>query len=257
MTNSNKDAGAWEDDDSALFIADGDVFVPDRAQQFDVFRSLVPAPANGLVVELCCGAGHLAQALLAAHPDLTYLALDGSPAMLAETERRCGEHAARITTCRFEILDRIWREFDDAPVAVFSSLAVHHLDGAGKRQLFKDMTAALQPGGRLVIADLVKTADAGGNEVAARAWDDSARRQSLARDGNLAAFERFVATGWNYYRDPQPDPIDKPDTLLDQLGWMQDAGLAAVDVYWLQAGHAIFGGFKPGGQLARAGDCGN
>jgi tRNA (cmo5U34)-methyltransferase len=108
------------------------------------------------------------------------------------------------------------------------------------------MTSALKPGGVLVIADLIKPADAAGVEAAARAWDDSARRQALARDGNLAAYERFVASNWNYYRDPDPDPIDQPDTLRDQLAWLREAGLEAVDVYWMQAGHAVFGGRKPG-----------
>lgn len=164
--------------------------------------------------------------------------------MLAQTTRRCAAHGERITACLFDIAGADWRRFDDAPVAVFSSLAVHHLDGAGKRRLLADMTLALKPGGVLVIADLIKPADAAGVEAAARAWDDSARRQALARDGNLEAFERFVASNWNYYRDPAPDPIDKPDTLLDQLGWLKDAGLEAVDVYWMQAGHAIFGGRK-------------
>lgn len=244
MANKEKAQTDWQEDDSALFIADGDVFVPERAQQFEVFKTLVPAPGDGLVVELCCGAGHLADALLSAHSHLKVAAFDGSPAMLAETERRCAAHGARLSTQQFDIAETAWRRFAEAPVAVFSSLAVHHLDGADKRQLFSDMTAALQPGGVLAIADLLKPADAAGAEAAARAWDDSARRQSLARDGDLEAYERFVSTGWNYYRDPDPDPIDKPDTLLDQLAWLGEAGLEAVDVYWMQAGHALFGGRK-------------
>ena len=42
------------------------------------------------------------------------------------------------------------------------------------------------------------------------------------------------------------DPIDKPSTLLEQLRWLEAAGFAAVDVFWMEAGHAIFGGVKPG-----------
>ena len=48
------------------------------------------------------------------------------------------------------------------------------------------------------------------------------------------------------YSDPAPDPIDQPSALLDQLKWLEAAGLRNVDVHWLMAGHAIFSGVKPG-----------
>ncbi len=47
---------------------------------------------------------------------------------------------------------------------------------------------------------------------------------------------------WNYYRFP--DAGDRPSPLVDQLAWLKEAGFAIVDCFWLQAGHAIFGGFK-------------
>ena len=42
-----------------------------------------------------------------------------------------------------------------------------------------------------------------------------------------------------------PEDIDKPSPLLTQLKWLEQAGFKAVDVFWMQAGHAIFGGWKP------------
>ena len=38
---------------------------------------------------------------------------------------------------------------------VFSALAVHHLDGPGKADLFARVAAVLEPGGRFVLADVV------------------------------------------------------------------------------------------------------
>ncbi len=46
------------------------------------------------------------------------------------------------------------------------------------------------------------------------------------------------------YRYPDVDDIDKPSRLLDQLKWLEQAGFADVDVFWMQAGHALFGGRK-------------
>ena len=62
----------------------------------------------------------------------------------------------------------------------------------------------------------------------------------------MKAFEFFQDDTWNYYSDPAPDPIDQPSALLDQLKWLEAAGLRNVDVHWLKAGHAIFSGVKPG-----------
>jgi hypothetical protein len=48
-----------------------------------------------------------------------------------------------------------------------------------------------------------------------------------------------------HFIDPEPDPVDMPSRLFDQLVWLRDADLTAVDVYWMKAGHALFGGRKP------------
>jgi hypothetical protein len=76
----------------------------------------------------------------------------------------------------------------------------------------------------------------------AAAWDRSAEAQALAKTGSRQLFEQFVKTEWNYYRFP--DPFDKPSPLFDQLTWLKAAGFAVVDCFWLQAGHAIYGGYK-------------
>jgi tRNA (cmo5U34)-methyltransferase len=51
--------------------------------------------------------------------------------------------------------------------------------------------------------------------------------------------------GWNYFRDPDGNSIDKPSSLAEQLAWLAEAGVVGVDCQWLLAGHAIFGGRKP------------
>ena len=123
-------------------------------------------------------------------------------------------------------------------------VAIHHLDGPQKQQLYKDIAGALAPGGVFVIADLVAPMTPEGVGVAAKAWDEAVRVQSLALDGDLRAFERFLADDWNYYSDPSPDPVDKPSPLYAQLKWLENAGLKDADVHWLKGGHAIFSARK-------------
>jgi tRNA (cmo5U34)-methyltransferase len=127
---------------------------------------------------------------------------------------------------------------------VVSSLAIHHLDGTGKRELFRDVYRMLEPGGAFLIADLVMPASEAGLRLAARSWDEAVRERSLRLLGDERAFERFEEEKWNLYRYPDPE-VDRPSGLYEQLTWLREAGFENVDVSWMRAGHAVFGGTKP------------
>ncbi|HEX5690948.1 MAG TPA: class I SAM-dependent methyltransferase, partial [Roseiflexaceae bacterium] len=219
--------------------------VPEREQQIETFCDLIPPrDAPFTILELCGGAGVLAGALLQRFPNATVYDYDGSPEMLDHARAQLARFGERFQTLRFDLADHSWRRPSFPVHAVVSSLAIHHLDGAGKQQLFRDIHAMLEPGGVLAIADVVETAGASATTVAANAWDAAVRKRALDFDGNLDAFAAFERQKWNMYRFFDPDDIDKPSRLIDQLKWLEAAGFADVDVYWMRAGHAIFGGRK-------------
>jgi len=249
---------AWDEEDSRGFLDDGRFFVPEREQQIAAICALMPeipeppehAPESpdappAHVVELCCGEGLLSGALLARLPHAVVHGYDGSEAMLAHARAALAGHGGRFEARRFDLQDAGWRRFPWPVHAFVTSLALHHLDGTAKRRLFADLAAALAPGGALVIADLVLPASPEATELAAAVWDLEVRRRSLDLAGDLRPYQRFVATGWNLFEDPAADPTDTPSPLFDQLRWLAEAGLEAVDVYWMKAGHAIYGGRKP------------
>lgn len=236
----------WDENHSRGFLHNGRYFVPERERQVGIIADLIPQPApGGLLVELCSGEGLLSRALLERFADCHVLALDGSAQMLEQTQATCRDHAGRLTTAAFELAQSGWRRFAEPPHAVVSSLAIHHLDGRQKQDLFADLAAALKPGGVLVVADIVRPPSAGGLDIAARQWDEAVRARALAIDGDLAAFAEFNRLGWNYFRNPDGEPIDKPSSLAEQLSWLAKAGFIEVDRAWLFAGHAIFSGRKP------------
>ncbi len=239
--------GTWSEENSATFLDIGRYAVPEREVQIDTICGLIAAQGEPRsILELCCGGGLLAKALLERFPAARLLALDGSPKMLEATRAAVGEVlAARLETRLFDLASDDWRQAEAAPQAVVSSLAIHHLDGPGKARLFAGVLRMLAPGGLFLVADMMLPAGEGATRWAARAWDDEARRRALEFDGDLAGFERFRDDGWNYFSDPEPDPIDQPSTLYDQLSWLREAGFAEVDVFWMKAGHAVFGGRKP------------
>jgi tRNA (cmo5U34)-methyltransferase len=225
---------AWTETDSQRFLDDGAVFVPGREEQVATLRALIPGRADEVftVAELGAGGGVLARAVLEAYPRCRYVALDGSPTMRARLGGSLARYGPRVEVRAFALAGRAWRTALPRPLrCVLASLVVHHLPGAGKRRLFADLARRLEPGGALLLADIVAPPSAAARETFARQWDDAARLQSLALTGGLAAFQRFQRDGWNFYR-ATPDPYDRPSRLDEQLRWLREAGLATVDCYF-------------------------
>lgn len=247
MQPNDRPQSDWGSDNTQTFIDFGRYFVPEREYQIKLFCDLIPA-GNGAsqIVELCCGEGLLAGALLEQHPNSTVIGYDGSPDMLAHASDKLAQYGERFQTQLFDLAATDWRQVSGLH-AVVSSLAIHHLDDTQKQALFRDIYTMLAPGGVLLIADVIRTADQRGASIAADAWDAAVRRRAQEFDGNDAAFLAFEQERWNMYRYPEtdPEPFDKPSLLLDQLNWLVQAGFSSVDVYWMQAGHALFGGRKP------------
>jgi len=176
------------------------------------------------------------------YPNCAVYGYDGSAEMLQRAADNLADYGGRFVTRHFDLFDEGWRRLDWRPRAVVSSLAIHHLDGRQKETLYNDIYALLEPGGAFIIADVIEPVNEAANEVAARGWDSAVQQRALAIDGHEKAYDYFVENEWNLYR--YPDPIDKPSPLFDQLKWLEKAGFIAVDVFWLQAGHAILGGWK-------------
>ena len=241
-------ASGWSEENSASFIAYGRFFNPDRERQFDVIGDLVAASVGGeggaLIMELCCGAGDLAAYLMGRLPDAHYRAFDGSPAMLAETARQCARFGDRLATERFDLGNADWRQMRERPLAVVSSLAVHHLDGDGKRRLFRDLHGLLAPGGVFVLADIMRPTSAEGFAVAAEAYERIVAERSLRERGDLSMLDKLRELKWNYFRYPDDDSIDQPSTIVEHLSWLEEAGFRGVDLSWAVAGHAIVSGTK-------------
>ena len=243
---SQHDEGrGWSEADSRAFVDDGAVFVPARDEQLATLCALVPGQPDEAftVAELGAGAGGLARAVLEAFPRCRYLALDGSETMRDQLARALAPYGPRVEVRAFDLASRDWRAALPSPLrCVLASLVVHHLPDAGKRRLFADLARRLEPGGALLLADVVEPASPAAREAFARQWEDAARSQSLALTGGLEAFGRFETGGWNVYRGT-PEPYDQPSRLDEQLRWLREAGFTTVDCFWMRAGHAIFGGW--------------
>ena len=158
---------------------------PDLQEHTAATANRVPART---ILELGIGTGETAKRVLADHPDARLTAIDSSEEMLERAHTVVPE--AELTLARLE------DPLPDGPFdLVISALAVHHLDGPGKQDLFRRIAAVLEPGGTFVLADVV-----------------------------VPEREEDVVT-------PIDGVYDTPDRLDDQLGWLRDAGLDPETVW--------------------------
>lgn len=142
------------------------------------------------ILELGFGTGETTRRVLARHPGAHLLGLDGSSRMLAAIEVEGAEFR------RAELTDPLPEGLFDL---VISCLTVHHLDGAGKRDLFARIAAVAE---WFVYGDVVVPKDPADAVV------------------------------------PLTPEYDLPDTLHDQLAWLREAGFEAEST-WVRGDLAV------------------
>ncbi len=117
--------------------------IPGWEELEDAVAAAVPAVET--VLELGTGTGETALRVLARHPEAHWTGIDASQAMLARARERLPLADLRV--------QRLEDPLPDGPFdAVVSVLAVHHLDGEGKRDLFRRIAAVTDV---FVLGDLV------------------------------------------------------------------------------------------------------
>lgn len=245
MESEEKKSNLWGEQATQTFLDYGRYFVPEREVQIETICRLIPPhPEPFTILELCCGEGLLAEAILEHFPQVMVMGLDGSSGMLEKAKERLSLYGKRFRARNFELGDPFWRDSQLSVQAVVSSLCIHHLDAAGKQELFGYIHTILADGGVFVLADLIKPATTTGEVLAAAAWDAAVRQRALTLDGNTKAFDFFQKEKWNMFRYFDPEDIDHPSGLFEQLKWLEAAGFTGIDVHWMQAGHAIISAKK-------------
>jgi tRNA (cmo5U34)-methyltransferase len=136
------------------------------------------------ILELGIGTGETTRRVLEHHPAAQLTAIDSSAPMLERARSGYPEADLRLSALEEPLPEG---PFD----LVVSALAVHHLDGSGKRDLFRRIADVLVPNGRFVLGDVVVP-----------------EREEDAQ----------IPIDWEY---------DLPDRVDDQLEWLRDAGFDA------------------------------
>ncbi len=234
----------WGEEDSAVYRALAEVAVPRREEQLATLLCLLPFGRDDAfrIVDLGSGEGVLEFAALTAFPNATALALDGSDSMREHAVELLRPFGGRVDVRPFALESDEWLDELDGVDCVVSSLVVHHLTDQGKQALFREAYSRLSDGGALMLIDCVQPTRTEGVSLFADTYDSISRQQSIDRTGSPKLFDRFVEEKWNIFRHPESSEMLAP--LSHQLMWLTDAGFEGVDCFWLQAGYAVYGGYK-------------
>jgi len=167
--------------------------------EYEKLQDLTAQATEGVhakrILELGVGTGETADRVLARHPGAQLVGIDESDQMLEYSRRRLENADLRVAKLEDPLPPG---EYD----LVVAALSVHHLDGIGKADLFRRISASLRRGGRFVLADLVVPEDP--DEVVT----------------------------------PIEGDYDKPSRVEEQMAWLGEAGLSA-NLFWSHRDLAI------------------
>lgn len=237
---------AWADREfSKNYLDKADIYIPDRQKMVGIFSSFLasffPGDKDIRVLDLGCGDGVLTAELLARCGQgrrITPTLVDGSADMLHRAGDRLGPS---------ETISYVNASFHDliggrATLGNFelcmSSHAIHHLCMEEKIALFGFISRHLEEGGYFINADVVLPPSEGLQTWYFKRWRDSMQqmmdRAGVADEAPEEVIRRYL----------DPESMNRPDTLGDQLAALKEAGFRDVDCYFKDGIFTVFGGRK-------------
>lgn len=170
-------------------------------EDYEVLQANVLDAARGRtatsILDLGTGEGETARRVLSLYPDARLHGIDSSTAMLAGARERLPMERVTLTE------QDLRADLPEGPFdLVVSALAVHHLVGEEKAELFARIMKVLSPGGRFVLGDLVIPDD--------------------PKDAVIELTEGY----------------DNPSRVDEQLDWLEGAGLRP-GLFWQRRDLAV------------------
>ena len=190
--------------------------IPTYDELFSVAVEIMPFEHDRriTVADLGAGSGLFAQHVLAVFPKASFTLQDASREMLDMARKRFQQQTASFTFVEKRLEDFAEPQRYDA---VISSLAIHHLEDADKRALFKRIFAALRPGGVFINVDQIR-GEPPFDQLYWKTW--------LAKVQAAGASETKIQTSIKRRKE-----FDRDASLSDQLTWLREAGFAADCIY--------------------------
>lgn len=232
-----------------LYIARLRDALPMHSPQIEIMTRLLstmPTPVSRFL-DLGCGDGILAGALLERYPLARGVLADASDRMLQMARAKLQSRAVQLAFHAFDLGSGSWQSevephgpFD----AVVSGYAIHHLPDADKRRAYRAIHALLRPGGWFINIEYVAAPTTAAEDLFMRYLGDRAYAAERQRAGALTRAQVQGAVDALMHT-----PDDRPAPVEQQCAWLRALGFVEVDCYYKQFGFAVFGGRRAGGWI--------
>ena len=185
---------------------------------------------SGPVLELGTGTANLTVDILERFPTLKLEGYDISEGMLNEARRKLHHFGDRVKLTAMDLTHELPdRKYE----AIVSAYVIHHLNSRQRQKLFQQLLPLLQPGGCIVIADLVdpETSDLG------KLYEALARKDAEAQGLDMAKYDEEMTHGHRM--------ASATTNFLRYIRWLRKAGYVDVDCVWKRLGLAVYYGRAP------------
>ena len=189
--------------------------LPSYDELFRTALELIPFGVDSTieVLDLGAGTGLFSEHVFKKYPRAKFSLCDLAPKMLDVARERFREYPEQ-----FEYLVDDYRELgsENRYDLVISSLSIHHLEDDEKRQLFKQVHRALKNTGIFINVDQIKAPTPEMQKLYWENWLRMVREKGASEDQVQASIQRRRE-------------YDKDALLINQLGWLSEAGFVNVD----------------------------
>jgi tRNA (cmo5U34)-methyltransferase len=212
--------------------------VPLAAEQIDVMLRLIRPPVRTFL-DLGCGDGILAAAILSRYPRAHGVLLDYSEPMLAAARERLRPQARRLRFLPADYGEATWTDSvqSESPFdAVVSGFSIHHQPDQRKRVIYRQIFHLLRPDGWFVNIEHVSSPSPEVESV----WDDY--MIDALHCLHPGQSRRQVASRYHYRPDKAANILAPVEA---QCRWLRRIGFADVDCYFKVFELAVFGGRRP------------
>ncbi|HEX6971712.1 MAG TPA: class I SAM-dependent methyltransferase [Limnochordia bacterium] len=237
-------SSVWQDPAVAsAFVNERRRWIPLAEEQLLLLRRIARASHRPVrrLLDVGCGDGILAEALLQEFPGAHAVLLDISEPMLAAARRRFQGRA--VTLVAADLNETAWMSAlgSEGPFdVVVSGYCIHHLPDERKRAVYADIFGLLAPGGLFLNLEHVASATAWGEGLFNELMIDALHEGLSKSNPRLTRAE--VARG---YLERPDRAANRLAPLEAQLGWLREIGFESVDCFFKCFELALFGGARP------------
>jgi len=204
--------------------------------------------ASFLVIDLGAGSGRLVERVLAQFPKSRAVLVDQSEPFLAIAERRLHRFGERALIVQRRLQEDWPAELAEAPQAIVSMSAIHHLDASEKQSLFARCHDALTADGVFINGDEYRP-ESDADYLATLQWW-TAQKEIAEQRGQIPESFRPIFEAWydrniRRFGEPKKSGDDCHETIASQIGYLRDTGFESVKTVWSEKLWAVLTGRKP------------